>query len=791
MNFDKIVPKELNEGESEEKTEVNFDFTVKKYIKYALKTKYYGCILFMMIAENNKEKKSVIGYLKIFEKDIDSYWKLKEILQSCFIQEETVVIFDKHFMKYFTLGVFPVVLFIVNQFTYESFKSTKEANKLSKSVSRVSRYLYSILKIIMESNKQISKRMINFILEKKNEFVKLFDKINTEKFSSLEEEKFQINECFKNNDGVKNTLSLASMSFTEDILRRINNFEEVQKYEDYEMKHLAKIIKSRLNLHSTLNFYWTNNNSLRNYKKLNLHLINIFLKFIQENSHQAKWLKYHIFFTKLFTKFIEVKPMYFSKTWQVAYFNKEIEDIKEDLYYLCQKIFLVNGSIEVFLKIICESHPQVIDQLYPHVTKFFINILEGGNQEAQSKFYFLFTNENSSENLFNYKAALMHKDIFSSMDNSNNSISLESDYENLNRIVNLLRFMQLLTEGHNAEMQNYIRIQNQNKISLNFISIIVEYINMLINKLFIASESTVINSNVSSLFYLRIIRCLDTLTEFLQGPCIQNQECLIDSKIIEIFDKILRAISFNANKPSDKINLNVSVDREKKLFSSLSNYEKSMMIYKVSLVLMAIIEARKPKDVISGKILRDLDYILVYTIIHELRLEIQKLNQDEVEFFLYSEEQNSENSHKIISEAGFNLFFFVCSLALINNPNSDFNRFHEILMGKSKSNLSFQFEKMTLNDLKQSIEFFETRSFHIEIVKDEDIQILFFPKLPYFKHLTEKMVLKIRERANNTSIQTKLNSLISERDEIYENLKQLETFHFNKRRKATRKVEFY
>ena len=45
-----------------------------------------------------------------------------------------------------------------------------------------------------------------------------------------------------------------------------------------------------------------------------------------------------------------------------------------------------------------------------------------------------------------------------------------------------------------------------------------------------------------NLYFERLLSLLDTICEFLQGPCQKNQEYLISTKIIESFDKFLEKL---------------------------------------------------------------------------------------------------------------------------------------------------------------------------------------------------------------------------------------------------------
>ena len=50
------------------------------------------------------------------------------------------------------------------------------------------------------------------------------------------------------------------------------------------------------------------------------------------------------------------------------------------------------------------------------------------------------------------------------------------DNQNLKVVTDKLRFLQLLTENHNLFLQNYLREQTNNRISYNFVNILIEYL---------------------------------------------------------------------------------------------------------------------------------------------------------------------------------------------------------------------------------------------------------------------------------------------------------------------------
>src|SRR6185295_5724881 len=75
--------------------------------------------------------------------------------------------------------------------------------------------------------------------------------------------------------------------------------------------------------------------------------------------------------------------------------------------------------------------------------------------------------------------------------------------------------------------------------------------------------------------------------------------------------------------------------------------------------------------------------------------------------------------------------------------------------------------------IKKAMGFYKENCLRIEILKDGQIQTVYFPKLNFFKNVTSNMIRLFREKANRTSIQTKLNSLLSVKEDMFLTLKQL------------------
>jgi hypothetical protein len=98
-------------------------------------------------------------------------------------------------------------------------------------------------------------------------------------------------------------------------------------------------------------------------------------------------------------------------------------------------------------------------------------------------------------------------------------------------LVSCYRLLQLFCEGHYIDMQEYLRVQKQggqiNVKSINFISQIAMHFGIFIR--IINSECIKVGSQL-----------LDFLIESLQGPCLNNQQCLTSSKIVDFIKELMK-----------------------------------------------------------------------------------------------------------------------------------------------------------------------------------------------------------------------------------------------------------
>jgi hypothetical protein len=164
-------------------------------------------------------------------------------------------------------------------------------------------------------------------------------------------------------------------------------------------------------------------------------------------------------------------------------------------------------------------------------------------------------------------------------------------------MVRILRFLQLLCENHNLDLQNFLRSQStsKNKMSHNLVLHTLKYIDHYGLSLYINER------NVGN-----ITQALRTLAEFCQGPCAENQECLASHESngldIVIKDLLLNDFSKLKNKRSGH-------ELSAESYLELKRY--------AAVLLISVIESRQ-QDHIFERILYSMDRSMLLASIQAL-----------------------------------------------------------------------------------------------------------------------------------------------------------------------------
>ena len=105
----------------------------------------------------------------------------------------------------------------------------------------------------------------------------------------------------------------------------------------------------------------------------------------------------------------------------------------------------------------------------------------------------------------------------------NPNSKVEEDSEDM---TNILRLLQLFAEGHFSDLQNYIRHQTNSYHNYD----LLDEISDLLNEYMEAKHTA---------FFETMIQCFDTITEFIQGPCVENQNSIIQGSFLDLASSLL------------------------------------------------------------------------------------------------------------------------------------------------------------------------------------------------------------------------------------------------------------
>ena len=136
----------------------------------------------------------------------------------------------------------------------------------------------------------------------------------------------------------------------------------------------------------------------------------------------------------------------------------------------------------------------------------------------------------------------------------------DEEFKETGFIGEVLRFLQLLCEGHNDCLQNYLRSQTNNIKSYDLISETATFLEALYHEINPATIEVA-------------VQCFESLTEFCQGPCHANQFALIRTKLCESAMYILHNNHGSADSDDEHYKEQVASLKESTLVTLLSLLE--------------------------------------------------------------------------------------------------------------------------------------------------------------------------------------------------------------------------
>ncbi|KAL2103757.1 hypothetical protein ACEWY4_000625 [Coilia grayii] len=283
----------------------------------------------------------------------------------------------------------------------------------------------------------------------------------------------------------------------------------------------------------------------------------------------------------------------------------------------------------------------------------------------------------------------------------------------------ILRFLQLLCENHNQDLQNFLRCQN-NKTNYNLVCETLQFLDIMCGSTTggLGLLGFYINESNVDL----IIQTLETLTEYCQGPCQENQTCIVTHECNGI--DIITALILNDISP-------------------LCRYRMEMVLQlkdNASKLLLALMESRHDSE--------NAERILLNLRPRELIEVIKKA---------YLQESDCEGGEVLPQEVGHNIYILALQLARHNKvlltllkPQKKNKEDEEEGISSMLNLNNKQFSQMLTSGgaeekpEEEPLEFYDKHTAQIEIVReDHSMEQIVFPIHPICEYLTEESKVRV------------------------------------------------
>ena len=682
-------------------------------------------------------------------------------------------------------------------------------------------YIYDKLRII-------TKEFLNILFN---------ENVNNENLDNNDNnnvESEEINNIKNNDENNKNIINENYYFYKKEIENekndKLNCFKKMLFDNLKEINHLIKnetssfiyylliLLDSETNMQYDQIFYTFLNKIVEFINHISIHLNN-------KNSKFCRFLLYT--FKKILTFFEKNEESLIKYTIRKKYL-REIQITIER-----------TGIIKTRLKLVNKYKIPEINEILPYIFGMFTKILKKGNFNSQEAFYNIMTIKSDYESVFRFMLEVIEEKINLILSNKSKIIRHKKkriSYENkiLLKDVDLeidskiLEFLQLLCENHNRKLQMFLHNQTNFRKNYDLVSKTQHYLTILFN-------------NFEPFLFESLIKCFDLLIEFIQGPCFENQIALINSKLLITINDILKFyLNCESNSlknafpnvnifKKDSNNINKTITEEIKHDNFENNFNKmtskqiSLLAFKSSILLLALIESRTKEDpiynniknIIKVDLLKKVCYKIYFEHLYiicqtneldDYNLRMKDFNKaEEVQDSI--DDDSSEIKEYLILETGFFLYFMILyyldfEMNLLTKPQKIIkkNNFYKYITNFFKDSIFdslitflyniviailktlstiifslifvFTFGKVKIFNLLRIIfkrkiysdedaeTFYIKYTESIEILREDKVYKIYFYLLPFCKSLNKFEKIRFLEEIDRTNSKTKLMDII-------------------------------
>lgn len=294
----------------------------------------------------------------------------------------------------------------------------------------------------------------------------------------------------------------------------------------------------------------------------------------------------------------------------------------------------------------------------------------------------------------------------------------------------ILRFLQLLCENHNPDLQNLLRNQN-NKTNYNLVSETLMFLDCICGSTTggLGLLGLYINENNVSL----INQTLETLTEYCQGPCHENQNCIATHESNGL--DIITALILNDINPLGKNRMDLVLE--------LKN--------NASKLLLAIMESRGDSEN-AERILYNMNPRQLIDVACRAYHQEDAIEDDD------DDEDGDEENSVSPREVGHNIYILCHQLAQHNKELA------QLLRPSDSSNVEPKTQK--------ALCFYASHTSQIEIVRnDRTLEQIVFPIPEICEYLTHDTKVKVLHTAERDDQGSKVADFFDRTDSMFNEMK--------------------
>uniref|UniRef100_A0A7N8YJQ7 Inositol 1,4,5-trisphosphate receptor n=1 Tax=Mastacembelus armatus TaxID=205130 RepID=A0A7N8YJQ7_9TELE len=324
------------------------------------------------------------------------------------------------------------------------------------------------------------------------------------------------------------------------------------------------------------------------------------------------------------------------------------------------------------------------------------------------------------------------------LDQNNDTIGTEETLEEIQMspaitiMKPILRYLQLLCENHNSELQNFLRNQN-NKTNYNLVCETLQFLDCICGSTTGGLGLLGLYINESNVDL--VLQTLETITEYCQGPCHENQTCIAKHESNGI--DIIIALIVNSINPLGKNRLDLVLQLK-------DNASK---------LLLAIMESRHDSENAEK-------------ILYKMRPnELVDVMKEAYSQYLEGDEDGDNGGEQIKPrDVGHNIYILAHQLA----------RHNKILQQSLRpgSGLGLGSGVDHDNEKDDALHYYANHTAQIEIVRhDRTMEQIVFPVPNICEYLTEESKVRVFTTTERDDQGSKVNDFFQQFDNLYNEMR--------------------